>query len=227
MNSTIQSTLISEDYREGELISLLRFTLAEQETSLTPVELAFQRVSLYGFSGVNAAWREIEMALNYIQAHENSFAVEFTSFLKRWHSHLGDRRETLVTEQMVYCPPGEVRMSDTYVRTVFHEDRESSGTKKFEKGFLLQSTPVTQEQWMEVASYNPSTFADKPLAAMRPVEGVSWYEAIWFCNLLSQREGLTEVYHYHHVQEEPGSNFFLFVWNEWIWRLPVTGCHWR
>ena len=28
----------------------------------------------------------------------------------------------------------------------------------------------------------------------RPVEGVSWYEAVWYCNALSEKEGLTKAY---------------------------------
>jgi len=28
----------------------------------------------------------------------------------------------------------------------------------------------------------------------RPVEGVSWYDAVWYCNALSQKEGLTKAY---------------------------------
>ncbi|MBQ8352993.1 MAG: formylglycine-generating enzyme family protein [Spirochaetaceae bacterium] len=28
----------------------------------------------------------------------------------------------------------------------------------------------------------------------RPVEGVTWYDAVWYCNTLSQKEGLTKAY---------------------------------
>ena len=28
----------------------------------------------------------------------------------------------------------------------------------------------------------------------RPVEGVSWYDAVWYCNALSEKEGLTKAY---------------------------------
>ena len=28
----------------------------------------------------------------------------------------------------------------------------------------------------------------------RPVEGVTWYDAVWYCNALSQKEGLTKAY---------------------------------
>ena len=62
-------------------------------------------------------------------------------------------------------------------------------------GFLLGQTPVTQAQWSLVARWpkvkldltaNPSCF-EGPL---RPVENVSWEQAMEFCRRLSQRHGL-------------------------------------
>ena len=50
--------------------------------------------------------------------------------------------------------------------------------------------PTTQEMWMEVEEENPSYFkGDK-----RPVEKVSWWKAIYFCNKLSEKYKLEPVY---------------------------------
>jgi formylglycine-generating enzyme required for sulfatase activity len=60
--------------------------------------------------------------------------------------------------------------------------------------FFMGTTPVTQEQWREVASLpqvsrhlnpNPSLFAGDNL----PVEQVSWYDAMEFCARLSRASG--------------------------------------
>jgi len=36
----------------------------------------------------------------------------------------------------------------------------------------------------------------------RPVEGVSWYDAVWYCNALSEKEGLTKAYNIEVTQVE-------------------------
>jgi formylglycine-generating enzyme required for sulfatase activity len=49
---------------------------------------------------------------------------------------------------------------------------------------------VTQKQYQEVMGTNPSAFKGDNL----PVEYVSWYDAIVFCNKLSMKEGLKPAY---------------------------------
>ena len=56
--------------------------------------------------------------------------------------------------------------------------------------FYIGRYEVTQKQYEKVMGENPSNFKGDNL----PVENVSWYDAIEFCNKLSQNEGLTPVY---------------------------------
>ena len=56
--------------------------------------------------------------------------------------------------------------------------------------FYIGRYEVTQEQYEEIMGENPSNFDGENL----PVENVSWYDAIEYCNRLSQQEGLTPVY---------------------------------
>lgn len=60
--------------------------------------------------------------------------------------------------------------------------------------FAISETEVTQAQYQAVMGTNPSHFAGKADSARRPVESVSWYDAIAYCNKLSEREGLTPCY---------------------------------
>ena len=60
-----------------------------------------------------------------------------------------------------------------------------------DKTYSILKTEVTQELYESVMGENPSNFkGEKNL----PVEQVSWYDAVYFCNKLSAKCGLTPVY---------------------------------
>ncbi len=56
--------------------------------------------------------------------------------------------------------------------------------------FYIGKYEVTQKQWKEVMGNNPSRFRGED----NPVEKVSWYDTVEFCNKLSEREGLSNCY---------------------------------
>ena len=64
--------------------------------------------------------------------------------------------------------------------------------------FQIGKYPVTQALYQAVMGNNPSNFSSNPASGetqgRRPVENVSWYDAIVFCNVLSMMEGLTPAY---------------------------------
>jgi formylglycine-generating enzyme required for sulfatase activity len=58
------------------------------------------------------------------------------------------------------------------------------------KSFYVGKYEVTQKEWREVMGNNPSHFKGDNL----PVEQVSWYDAVEYCNRRSEREGLIPAY---------------------------------
>ncbi|MDR3341919.1 MAG: SUMF1/EgtB/PvdO family nonheme iron enzyme [Treponema sp.] len=58
------------------------------------------------------------------------------------------------------------------------------------RSFSLGKYEVTQKEYQAVMGTNPSNFKGDNL----PVENVSWYDAVQYCNARSQRESLTPVY---------------------------------
>ncbi len=56
--------------------------------------------------------------------------------------------------------------------------------------FYISKYEVTQAEYEAVMKKNPSHFKGERL----PVESVSWYDAVEFCNALSRIEGLREAY---------------------------------
>ncbi|MBR0123928.1 MAG: SUMF1/EgtB/PvdO family nonheme iron enzyme, partial [Treponema sp.] len=73
--------------------------------------------------------------------------------------------------------------------------------------YMMGQTPVTQRLYQKVMGVNPSYFqhsndnldaeqrdALECNTANNPVENVSWFDAVYFCNKLSIMEGLTPAY---------------------------------
>ena len=62
--------------------------------------------------------------------------------------------------------------------------------------YRIGETEVTQELWEKVMGNNPSSFSSSPesgeVQEKRPVERVSWYDCIAFCNELTKQAGLGE-----------------------------------
>lgn len=56
--------------------------------------------------------------------------------------------------------------------------------------YSIGKYPITQKQWHEVMGSNPSHF----IGADLPVETVSWYACVEFCNKLSQQHGFVPCY---------------------------------
>ena len=59
-----------------------------------------------------------------------------------------------------------------------------------ERNFKILCTEVTQKLYTSVMGSNPSYYKGD----LNPVERVSWYDAIYFCNKLSEKLGYTPVY---------------------------------
>jgi formylglycine-generating enzyme required for sulfatase activity len=100
---------------------------------------------------------------------------------------------------MLWMPPGRFWMGSPEEEP---ERRTNEGPQHLVQlqGFFLAQTPITQAQWRQVADWkpnkgerawnqklnpNPSHFEGD----QRPVEQVSWEDAMVFCRRLSQRSG--------------------------------------
>ncbi len=59
-------------------------------------------------------------------------------------------------------------------------------------GYYIKKTEVTQSEWYEVMGTHPSY--NDSCGGNCPVERVSWWDALAFCNELSDRESLTQCY---------------------------------
>jgi len=99
--------------------------------------------------------------------------------------------------EMVWVPAGSFRMGEPDGQNIGGSSEKLVHTVTLD-GFYLGKYPVTQEEYQKVMGHNPSVNSSNPapgeVQQRRPVEQISWYDAIVFCNKLSIMEGLSPAY---------------------------------
>ena len=101
----------------------------------------------------------------------------------------------------VYIPAGTFKMGST----AGYDDEKPAHGVTISKGYFMGRHEVTQKEWAEVMKDNangisesPSNFKNSPAEnedqTQRPVEQVSWYDAVVYCNRRSIAELLTPCY---------------------------------
>lgn len=86
---------------------------------------------------------------------------------------------------MVLVPAGTI---------VLRDDRIDRQWRVELRPYLIDRYPVTQALYAEVTGRSPSSSF---VGAQHPVEGVSWLDAVRFCNRLSRMAGFSESYDIH------------------------------
>ena len=77
-----------------------------------------------------------------------------------------------------------------YTPSFFNEEREVCDLE-------VCKYQTTQDMWMEVMKKNPSKYK----SSRKPVETVSWWDALEFCNKLSEKYGLKPVYDFSEISK--------------------------
>jgi len=94
-----------------------------------------------------------------------------------------------IPRNFVYIEPGLFDMGSP-TSEPHRSSNETQHWVRLTKGFFLSETEVTQAEYEAVMGTNPSYFS----GSNRPVERVSWYDAVAYCNARSQTQGLTPAY---------------------------------
>ena len=80
--------------------------------------------------------------------------------------------------------------------------------------FSIGKYEITQEEWTNCMGSNPSFFSG---CSNCPVDSISWFDAIVFCNRISEQEGFTPCYY------SDASFNLVYGKNGDDWELPNTG----
>ncbi|MCK6570654.1 SUMF1/EgtB/PvdO family nonheme iron enzyme [Myxococcota bacterium] len=99
--------------------------------------------------------------------------------------------EVPTVEGYVTIQPGVFTMGSP-VNEAGRFDDETQHQVTLTRAFALKATEVTQGEWFAVMGTRPSRFAG--CGDDCPVERVSWYAAVAYCNALSLSEGLPRCY---------------------------------
>lgn len=125
-------------------------------------------------------------------------AEEATTAREAWASYLNV--DKLVTNsiglQLVLIPPGEFTMGSHPLAVGSQED-ETEHRVQLTKPFYAGVFEVSQGEFRAALGYDPSHFhtvQEGGNADGLPVENLTWYEMIEFCNRLSEREKLPAFY---------------------------------
>lgn len=134
---------------------------------------------------------------------------------RQWADHLGVDViiENSIGMQLRMIPPGEFLMgsdqspeliaNSTGVDSNAYADEQPQHLVRLTEPFFIGAHEVTQRQWQAVMASNPSWFAttgggadevDGMDTSEFPVDSVSWFDAIEFCNALSSFEDLPDFY---------------------------------
>ncbi|MDP6529498.1 MAG: formylglycine-generating enzyme family protein, partial [Gemmatimonadota bacterium] len=91
----------------------------------------------------------------------------------------------------VLIPAGSFTMGSP-VTELGRDSDETQHTVTLTRAFYMSAHEVTQSEYLAVMGTSPSYFSS--CGGSCPVEMVSWYDAVAYCNALSASEGLTPCY---------------------------------
>ena len=86
-------------------------------------------------------------------------------------------KKTVIFKDMIKINGGK------YTPSFFNEEREVFDLE-------VSKYLITQDMWIELMEENPSSFK----GGRRPIEGISWWDALEYCNKLSEKYSLEPVY---------------------------------
>jgi formylglycine-generating enzyme required for sulfatase activity len=153
---------------------------------------------------VQALIDSINVRVKEIRAAEDKMAAELREKFEEARSTSEPGKRFVIGFAVRWLPPGSFNMGSPSSEE-FRDLDETPHQVVFSKGFFISETECTQAQWELVMGRNPSAIK----GTNRPVEKVSWYDAVAYCQKLTEK----------HRQDG-------ILPEGWIWRLP-TEAEWE
>ncbi len=135
----------------------------------------------------------------------------------------------IIVDDMPITPPNAVM---SFVPGGFGKPTGST-YEIYTSGFFMDKLEVSKQLWDEVRTWalaNGYQFdnAGTAYAASHPVNGISWYDAVKWCNARSEKEGITPVYYTNAARTAVYRTGQVVLDNNWVsweangYRLPTV-----
>ena len=188
------------EYETAKIVLLDGIELQTQEFEVAEVEIAEVELPIFETFEFTTAKLEQHLKMpGFLKAinlfRRNGLITEWVIREQKGEAQrLIEELNETVNLEMVLIPPGEFMMGAASNEQDSSSSERPQHKVKIQKAFMMGRYPITQEQWRVVAAMlqvnrelkpNPSRFKGD----MRPVESVTWYQAVEFCQRLSQRTG--------------------------------------
>jgi sulfatase modifying factor 1 len=143
-------------------------------------------------------------------AERQHYILNWDTICLQYHDQIMKKGKVLGIDQrqvhqisfnMIHCSDGDFWMGINDIRLT-HWLWGSAKPKhkiKITQDFWISETQVTQELWEKVMGWNQSYFKG---SQQLPVESITWYDCLAFCNQLSLLEGFKPCFRLTHIQKQ-------------------------
>lgn len=179
----------------------------------TPIyRYASKRADRYAHVGLRVARVRVSSAMPQPSLAAAPFdEKQAKAHQEEWAKHLGRKvvEDNSLGMKMMLIPPGKFTMGNADTAEKVGKDFAGTDNERpaheveIMRPFVLSVAEVTQEQFEKIMDRNPSAFSPKGFkqkdvvgidTKKLPVEMVTWFDAVEFCNKLSANEGLPPYY---------------------------------
>jgi formylglycine-generating enzyme required for sulfatase activity len=165
----------------------------------------------YWLNELKDRFKQYEMAQIYY-ADRQEYMLNWAETIKKYEHKILKRVLHNVKEiafNMIQCPTGEFWMG---TEDEFSLENENPRHKvQITQKVWIGETQVTQALWQAVMGWNPSHFTG---SMQLPVENVTWYDCLMFCNQLSELEELTPCFTLNQIQyRDHHIDFAVVTWH--------------
>jgi len=109
-----------------------------------------------------------------------------------------DGDKLVVTHFIEKTDPGEI---ENMILVEAGTTSSENGSITVENDFYIGKYHVTQSEFEDLMGFNPSYFEGTYFDVQNnPVENVTWYDAVMFCNILSEKQGLEKYYNISDIE---------------------------